>query len=997
MSSTTFDLNTKIYRAGAGAGKTTSLIREVYDFYKYHLKNNQNPPRVVLTTFTRKATQEMRERLMLKAQELKDDQFLDFVLSKSNLHISTIHGVLQLFLKQYGHLIELDPGFTIASSADTFRSASRILKSIICESPEHQEILEYFDFKTLVDGSVKFFEYYTVEPQIRTPDISDFKISMQNLFLEFNANSEIVTRQILEQTEDEKYRALVFNLQNLKKNLAVKTWIEDRVRILDAISALSIPRKSTKNPQVSDDLTQQLKSLVDSLKKLDDPLYLPETWTQQVEQHKRLEKLFKAFYEQFYLHKCNTGQLQMSDLEVLSYRLLKTHPDALAEFSEQWSYWLIDEFQDTSPLQVSILDSLIHKKPYFIVGDPQQSIYFFRGARQEVFLKKQKEVEAAKGILQNLSVNYRATPNLMLFVNDLFSNLNFMKMTTPSSLTTEVPAAHIVSHHEDQSEVESIVNYVSDLVSQGVRCEDIAVIARKNSNLLSIATALGNAKIPYYLHAATGFSSRREILDALSLLKFLVHPFDNANLVALLRSPWFHIGDNDLSGLLNRNEYYWNSLLQIADRFESIRRLKSLMDLTRTAGVSRAFEKGIFDSGLLDTSFVYDPSGRREANLWKLIVQLRTEEHRAGFNYLNFIKNLKLAEQTNDDEADAISSIEPNRVNLMTVHVSKGLEFKYVILPFISEAPAQTRTTRFLVAENIWNVPVKLEDEARQILPLTARADLEKIKNEELMENQRLLYVAVTRAKNQLFMTYAGSMRKNSWLSYLSLSLEPGLHREKGYSYSISQGYRKQLDSVSTASDRSKPKNAYLAPKDWKADRPKQSVTQMVETSMDLSVSDILYSLKRSEHGIKMHRLFELLHYEGEEGTLEIARAWSDDMYKMFSEAVSFLKSQNKIPIMDVIYGGSVEWGFIIKGKEWDIEGQVDLWGIQDGCLWIVDYKTGNPRFKDKAFKQLELYSLAVQRFVGAKETYLCAVFPTEKVVEVRKSLNLQELEQKFF
>ncbi len=1000
MSGTSPELRTKIYRAGAGAGKTTSLIGEVYDFYKHHRASHKRCPRVVLTTFTRKATQEMRERLMLKAQELKDDEFLEFVLSKNNLHISTIHGVLQIFLKQYGHMIDLDPGFSISSSNDTFRSASQIMKTILVSEERFQNVLDHFEFKSLVQNGLRFFEHFMINSNLTAPQMINFQIVMESVFNELTTEVQFAADDILKQTDDVKYVEAANHLLKLKPILNVSNWMERREEILNHIDEISIPRKNPKNPKVSEESHDKMKSVEKALRELEDPLYSPITWAHQVESHLKLEQLFKVFHGRFLEHKCNSGELQMSDLEIFSHALLKSKPEALTDFSKQWDYWLIDEFQDTSPLQVSILENLIRATPHFIVGDPQQSIYFFRGARQEVFFNKQKQIESKMGILKNLSVNYRANPNLLLFKNEMFRSLGFMPMTTTktASLTAD-PAALIVSNGDQIQEIQSIASYISDLIQQGVRCEEISVISRKNSDLALIAAALETNGIPYFLHAAAGFGGRREILDALALLKFLVHPFDNENLVTLLRSPWFHIPDDVLASFLKDNEYFWYLLLkefeEHPDKLESVGRLKLLVEYSKSAGISRAFEKGLFSSGLLDKSFQYDPSGRREANIWKLLVQLRTEEHRAGFNYVNFIKNFDKADDASDDQSDAVSSIEPNRVNLMTVHVSKGLEFQYVILPFISKSQ-QIRPPKIVISEGCWNIPTKTIENPKQVLPLSARLELQKIQEEELAENKRLLYVAATRAKNQLFFSYSGEAKKNSWLSYLSFDLSVGMHEREGYRYLVTDGYTGRVRIDKNDSRIETPRPLFQNPATWILNASKQSVTQLVETDSITSIETILQSLKKSEQGIQIHRLFELIHYEGEQEALDIAKSWSEETFTTFSKALQFVKRQTSVPLLKLVETGNVEWGFIVKGDERDIEGQVDLWGIYNEEVWIVDYKTGNPNFKEKAFKQLELYSLAVQKFVGPRKVNLCAIFPNHEAVEVRQSPTLKDLEKKF-
>lgn len=1000
MSSPTFELTRKIYRAGAGAGKTTSLVDEVSNFFDYYFQKNKKNPKVILTTFTRKATQEMRERLMVAAQSRADQSLLEFVMSKNQLHISTIHGVLQLFLKQYGYLMDLDPGFSIVTSSENYKNASRILKSIILKNKDYQQILEIFEFQDLVSHSLKFCDVFALDESATFPTLQSFENAIQVTFDVLQKSMTKIVDQIRSQTNDNAYLTFANQLEQLMVVLNIKQWKSESGQILNSIDLISKPRKSSKNPQVSDDVESLIKQTLEQIRELEEDSYSLKNWEIYINHYSKIEPLFKDFYKEFYLFKLRNGFLQMSDLEILSYRLLKFRPDVLSDFSEQWDYWLIDEYQDTSPLQVQILDTLIQDKPCFIVGDPQQSIYFFRGARKEVFDNKQTEIVANHGILKNLSVNYRSFPELMSFINELFRPLNFMKMTAhKKSASSGNPAAIFVSNSSVQDEIKSIVNYILDLSSKGVSWEDIAIITRKNSELKEIASELAKNQIPYFLNAASGFNFRREIIDALALLKFLVHPFDNMNLIMLLRSPWFHVSDKKLSSVLTHETPFWLTLLKEAlpddEELSAISVLKKYMDDCQAMGISRVFEKALFESGILDCSYMYDPSGRREANLWKLIVQLKQEEHRPGFNYIKFINDFLKNRDLPDEESDAVSSVEPQRINLMTVHVSKGLEFKHVILPFINKAMLTSRSPSFLFdpENNFWSVALKQGDSGKSVQSLPAQVFLEKNKLEEIEESKRLLYVAVTRAKESIFFSYTGDAKKNSWLSQISLNLSEGVHAGMGFTYKVLSEYH-DIPSVKPQAEPKKIRPVYKPTSEWIYQSANQSITLSLREEVSQTPNEKFQSLKNAQHGIQIHRLFELLHYEGEEKTLEIAKKWSPDKYEYFSKSLISIKKQNHIPLLEIIKSGHVEWGFVLKGKLSARDGQVDLWGVVDDTLWVVDYKTGNPAHVEKAFQQLEFYSLAVQTFLGPKKTKLCVVFPGEGKMPVRESAPLEKLKE---
>ncbi|MCB0350293.1 MAG: UvrD-helicase domain-containing protein, partial [Bdellovibrionales bacterium] len=149
MSRTTLELKNEIVRAGAGAGKTTKLTAKVLEVASLFFEQHKRAPKVVVTTFTRKATEELRERLVREACKLGKTELVDFVTSHGNLHISTIHGVLSLFLRRYGHIINFDTGFTILEPQAASRLSRKILRDLLIKNLEFEELLEHYTFDQL--------------------------------------------------------------------------------------------------------------------------------------------------------------------------------------------------------------------------------------------------------------------------------------------------------------------------------------------------------------------------------------------------------------------------------------------------------------------------------------------------------------------------------------------------------------------------------------------------------------------------------------------------------------------------------------------------------------------------------------------------------------------------------------------------------------------------------------------------------------------------------
>ena len=150
MQSTSFELKNKVVRAGAGAGKTTNLTHSVLDIASDFYKAHERLPNMVVTTFTRKATEELRERITSELFKCDEAALFGLVQSKQHLQISTIHGVLSLFLRQYGSLVGLEAGFTVSDSDVSQRMAKRVLHDLVQNFSGSLELMDHYSFEQLL-------------------------------------------------------------------------------------------------------------------------------------------------------------------------------------------------------------------------------------------------------------------------------------------------------------------------------------------------------------------------------------------------------------------------------------------------------------------------------------------------------------------------------------------------------------------------------------------------------------------------------------------------------------------------------------------------------------------------------------------------------------------------------------------------------------------------------------------------------------------------------
>ncbi|MEN0058290.1 MAG: UvrD-helicase domain-containing protein, partial [Bdellovibrio sp.] len=680
MSSPSSELKNIILRAGAGAGKTTTLTQTFLQYASDFKSQQGRFPRIVVTTFTRKATQELKERLLGKALEMQREDLFHYISAKSQVQISTIHGVLSLFLSRYGSYAGLTPDYKILADGEIRRGARKLIRQHLLTDAELQELLEEYDFKVLEAALLEYFTQSLITPELQYISAVELERETKKLIGDIFGRLQRVTSEIQHEASHEKWQAYAAALGDfsLKKDEPWESFFE---RLENLWSAQSKPQFRKATPPFSSSLHDELEELRERVDKLlEEPRYRPAFWQRHERNCSLFERLARLFREDFLKSKLEQGLLAMSDLESLAYLILKNNPETAQRFSEEWDFWMVDEYQDTSPVQVELLRQLIGARPAFVVGDPQQSIYLFRGARSEVFQEKMAEIAAQGGEVREQLVNYRSSPEVLHFFNHYFTRLSsqFAAMTPgpdkkgsgvehPVVQVLRAEAANEESEDGASPEVLTVVARIQELLQEGLSPEQICVLGRTHKSLEDVAKIAQEYGVPLQLHSGSGFYERREVLDALALLRFLVNPHDNANFVALLRSPWLRVRDSELITYCHHSQhsFWWEA--QAALKSVSVQHplsvLRELLVLSESKGLSWTLKKALIQLGFFDYAIRMDSSGRREANLWKVLSLLSQEERRPGFNFLDFLDASleSLSVDEGSEDADATPVVEPKR------------------------------------------------------------------------------------------------------------------------------------------------------------------------------------------------------------------------------------------------------------------------------------------------------------------------------------------------
>lgn len=1050
-------------RAGAGAGKTTELTQRVLNITEMYIAHHERFPRLVVTTFTRKATQELRERLWLEAIRRKNPKLEEYLRKTHLLHISTIHGVLGLFLNEYGSAMGLMPGFSYISDEKNYQIAKKILRQMYSENLS--EILlewqEKVSLETILKTILEFADFYEFKSDIRTIDESYFSVFFKNMYRNLQNRTLHLAKEIFSLASREAWIVFANHLDQIEK-LSFPNDPRD-IEVIQQWLEGWPPAKNLKK-ELPESIIKEKKELAEDWEQLITKLANTDWIEAIILNSQKFLQLADLFLNQFWRYKIKVGQITMGDLESLTLKLIKDFPSTADAFSKDWDYWLIDEYQDTSPKQVHILKKLIGDRKKFIVGDPQQSIYLFRGARSNVFYEAEEEMQKdQQSEFLLLNTNYRSQPRLLHFFNWFFSKLGsqFQPMI-PGRLQTDF---HLLSSNEamvyyinEETEKKSDFNelekhsealvaltHIQRLVQNGASLESICVLSRRNKDLEKFVTQANRFSYPVQVHSSGQFYQKMEVKDALSMLRFLVNPHDNLNLLKLLRSPWFYVSDSDLVLLINSQfKSYWLSLVnyvknfdgnvsKVADSTRSV--LKSLMDYfeqQKTDGVITIWEKMLQQSGILQTADQFDVSGRRLANLLKLMQTIRVQERQVGFQVIDFLneKNKPLSPDS-DTEAEASPVVLPSRINVMTIHASKGLQFDHVIILGCGNYRV-TPEKDFMdweEDEGILSCAEYDEDNQKMSRHLIMRQWSESRQKQELEEYDRVLYVAMTRAKKDLALIAekpAALSWAGRWPVQMSQSTDPTDDSNVLFRYEINPVTPMEplpFQNISNALQASSVSSKVTSVSEYKvnavgprslttisttaiveqyfASNESQSTFKNANTKNVSSVNWMYEALKKARLGTDIHKKFEEQQYIHRFTSVHSQiNSPETQPESSVQTALDFAMQWQQGLLKQIMENGFAEKSFAIQYRSHLIQGQIDLWGrSQSNQVWIVDYKTGDSKHKEKAFLQLQIYAWALRalhRVESQEVIQLLALYPLTQEVYVELAWPQEKIQELF-
>lgn len=435
--------------------------------------------------------------------------------------------------------------------------------------------------------------------------------------------------------------------------------------------------------------------------------------------------LYKEYQERLK----NANAMDFDDLIGNTIQLLKEHPDIQAELQKKIQYIMVDEYQDTNASQHELLSLLVSPEHNIcVVGDDDQSIYSFRGADVDNILNFPQEFDGTHII--KMEQNYRSDGNILNLANSLIGhntkrhNKNLWTYRNPGVMPTYTYYA------SDYGETDSIVEDIKDYIAAGNNYSDVAILYRNSRLSYVIERSLAREKIPYKIVGGFKFFERAEVKDIIAYLCVIANPADDQRLKRIINVPARKIGAATVDKIATLAQQYKVSMMEIirnADLYPAIAKAKPALDsfikmydtmclmangstlgeLTQSVIKYSGYRKMLEDKGV---------DGKDELqNVEQVVVAAEEFEHaHIKTNLSEFLAEISLL-----SAVDTLSS-EENKVVMMTLHASKGLEFKNVYI-------------------------IGLED---SIIP-SSRDDV------GIEEERRLLYVGMTRAKEELHLSTA--------------------------------------------------------------------------------------------------------------------------------------------------------------------------------------------------------------------------------------------------
>jgi len=906
--------------AGPGSGKTRVLIER---FAWLVEERDVDPTRILAITFTEKAATEIKERLISRFALRPDLRE-----SIERAWVSTIHGFCARLLRENAIAAGLAPNFEVLEQPAAERlareAAEEALEQMYRGQPaEMRRLFEAVDLSTQDDGPqpdlaaslLEVYEALRLSGQKElpaAPEQPDLWPRAQELARTILNDRAAAGTHLLQ------LRAWALTFLELPARLSI-----EHFRALAGLDDVHLGR-ITKNSRA--------RQAADELKKdLGPRLYRQWIGEWFADQRGMLRSALSNIAALYRARKWNDGKLDFADLEEESIRLLESDAELRRDLASRFDEVLIDELQDTNRLQWRLIDLI--RRRLFAVGDINQSIYGFRHAEPAVFAEYRDALVAVGAGIDDLRENHRSFQEILDVV---WAMLDGQAGIEPRELIAARGNGEIVERlvgtGDEASEVEAtlVATRIRELTDSG-ECEfaDIAILVRAMSAVAPFERALERFGVPFVVSGGRTFLEAREIRDLMMLLAALVNPLDDVAVVGVLRSPLAGIGDEDIFRMGREG---WQA--EFNQRFGALR---------GRAGFDAP--DLLLATALDECGYAARLPGRAQANIEKFLGYLRrVHRHRPLAEVLEDLEALR----TTQSEAEAPPAEAGNIVRLMSIHAAKGLEFKVVFVAALHRNPDRSKPV--IALSSPAGLGVKWRSPATgKSQPDSAHVSImEELKRKEDAEENRLLYVAMTRAQDRLILSHADTKRPSPWQKLV------------------------QVIPATTISGR-------LADPPEKP--PAHAASQIEATEMARPAASGQYDSSAAVTSIAVFHACPRKYYlgtiaEGQYGNGDGAIATGLAVHRILAggsaESVEQAELAGRFTASELGQRAARatrierEFDFLFYIDDVVLSGRIDLWFEEAGELIVVDYKTDRDESSAEMYAlQLQLYALALERYAG--------------------------------
>ena len=845
--------------AAAGSGKTAVLVERIVQ----EVTQGEHPidiDRLLVVTFTKAAASEMRQRvgraLEERLIEYPGDKRLQRQLSLlHNAQITTIDSFCQNIIRNYFHVIDLDPVFRVADDTEIKIMKQEVLEQILEEcyenaalEPEKEESIQYLAMVDMlstgrddsaVEGLIldlhnmsqsapwpadwleqaeKLYVYENMDTLEQAPWLQEMEGYLRGMIQGYLAQARRTLKVCMTTGPMEYCNAVQSDIEQLERCAKAENFRDYAKWILSINKVRLSPTKEEK--ALREAVQGMRKSYMDGgILQLRGKYFgqnLEGLWQQLKEMApavKGLVNTTRLFAEAFSARKREEGVLDFNDMEHFALEILVDHengdtPSEVAkELQEFYQEIMIDEYQDSSYIQEALLSSLSRasegKRPYlFMVGDVKQSIYRFRQARPDLFNRKYEAYGSDPEMGQRIDLhqNFRSRAMVLESANYLFRKVmqKCLGGIVYDEAASLVPGAsfpetqhrtagktEVLLIREDKSFMDKLsleISVIGEKIRQMVQGEDplyifengeyrpvcyrdIVVLLRSPSKMSDrYIEVLSEMGVPAYSETKTGYFSSMEVETVLNFLRIIDNPRQDIPLAAVLRSPLGGFTDNELAEIgadKERINYYdalireslsENTRKKVSVFWDMINKYRQKSEIMPVYDLIRQIYQ---ETGYYNIMAAMPAGEKRAANL-DLLLQRALEYAQKGqsgiFSFVRYIESMKKSEI--DFGEASLMNEGMNAVRIMSIHKSKGLEFPVVFLAGTAKNFNQM-DARGVVKDNDYGLGIdyiNLQERYKEKTILkNFLADRSVL--ETMAEEIRVLYVALTRAKEKLIIT----------------------------------------------------------------------------------------------------------------------------------------------------------------------------------------------------------------------------------------------------